>query len=145
MPTKLEKPIVRESSEMVDKRNIMVCFQTDQTIRLKLKGMKSGVLTIGVKDLYEYLFSKENNSEKTRKQNNVSCGEDTRVKGTDEPMINLDDFRSAYMVLDVPYDVKVRIEAIAMSLINPFRLKREERRLEIRKKEQKKSMEDADE
>lgn len=146
MATNLDKPVLRESTCMVDNRNIMVCFQTDQTIRLKLKGMKSGVLTIGIGELYDYLKSKEDgvttknteitavapkNAEPVKPSKVVNSGAvvyEQRVYDDDEPLINLHDFRSAYMVAPIPVEYKVKIEAIAVGLLAPYKKRKEERK-----------------
>ncbi len=55
MATKLDKPITRESTQTVNDRNILVRLEVDQTINFKLKGMKSGALSIPIQELYEQL------------------------------------------------------------------------------------------
>ena len=58
MATPLLSLIVRESTEQVDERNILVALTEDQRISFRLKGMKSGVLSIPIKELYEQLAGK---------------------------------------------------------------------------------------
>ena len=53
MATKLDKTLTRESTEEYDERNIMVTMEADQKISMKLKGMKSGTVSIGIFDLYK--------------------------------------------------------------------------------------------
>lgn len=55
MATPLDKLIVRESTEMVDGRNILVALTEDQRISFRLKGMKTGAVSIPIKELYEQL------------------------------------------------------------------------------------------
>ena len=55
MATPLDKLIVRESTEQVDDRNILVALTEDQRISFRLKGMKSGAVSIPIKELYEQL------------------------------------------------------------------------------------------
>ena len=47
MATKLDKDIIRESTVQIDGREIMVTVSANQEIKFKLKGMKSGELSIG--------------------------------------------------------------------------------------------------
>lgn len=55
MATQLSSLIVRESTETVDERNILVALTEDQRISFRLKGMKSGVVSIPIKELYQQL------------------------------------------------------------------------------------------
>lgn len=55
MATPLTKNLLRESLDKFDGREIMVTLREDQKIALKLKGMKSGEVTIGILDLYKDL------------------------------------------------------------------------------------------
>lgn len=55
MATPLNSLLVRESTETVDERNILVALTEDQRISFRLKGMKSGVVSIPIKQLYEQL------------------------------------------------------------------------------------------
>jgi len=67
MATKLESLIVRESSETVDDRNILVALTEDQRISFRLKGMKSGSVSILIKELYEQLVASPSGVGKTMK------------------------------------------------------------------------------
>ena len=55
MATPLLSLIVRESTEKVDDRNILVALTEDQRISFRLKGMKSGVVSIPIAELYAQL------------------------------------------------------------------------------------------
>jgi hypothetical protein len=147
MADKLDKPIVVESTDKVDKKNIMVCLQTDQTIRLKLKGSDE-VQTIGIKDLFDYIkngpkqpepkiqiveriVEKEVIKEVEKKPTNTATGLDVKgpAKNTEpydehaenQPYINLHEFRSAYMVMAMPLDVKVKLESVTCGLLTKFK------------------------
>ena len=117
MATKLEKDLIRESTIMVDERAIMVTITKDQTISLKLKGMKSGVLEIPIGDLYEQLNGGqiEDREPKTilKTSNNVS---------SDLPIINLHDFRSQYLIdPGFSMETKIKLEGITTRLINELK------------------------
>jgi hypothetical protein len=136
MSEKLDKPIVVESTCKVDNQSIMVCFQTDQTIRLKLKGSKD-VLIIGVEDLYNHLSNKGTTLPAPVKpvepKPQVKAPEqpietkinksilEIREYNEDEPLLNMNDFRSAYMVMPIPLDVKIKIEAKAVELLGLYK------------------------
>jgi hypothetical protein len=55
MATKLESKVVRESSVQANDREIIISLNEDQTVSLKLKGMKSGTVSISIKDLWNTL------------------------------------------------------------------------------------------
>lgn len=139
----LDKPVLFESTHTVDGKPIMICFQTDQTIRLKLKSDKVGVLSIDVKDLYDYLLHRNDkpkepakpqppakelkvptSKELIRKYNMVPEEFDA-----DEPLMNMNDFRSAFLVSgDIPYEMKLKLESIAVGILAPYRKRKEEKR-----------------
>lgn len=128
MAIKIEKPLVIESTAMVDNQNIMVCFQVDQTIRLKTKGSDK-VLTISIKDLFDYLA---NNGTALPKPAEVKpkpvadvqipkVNLEIREYKEDEPLLNLNDFRSAFMVMPIPLDIKIKIEAKTVELLGLYK------------------------
>ena len=55
MATVLTKPLTRESTVKHDDRLINVTLDTDQKVKMKLKGMKSGEVEIGILELYHQL------------------------------------------------------------------------------------------
>src|SRR5882724_4700876 len=57
MATNLDSLVIRESSETADERNILVALTPDQRISFRLKGMKSGHVSIPIKELYLQLIS----------------------------------------------------------------------------------------
>lgn len=65
MATPLDKLIVRESTEQVDDRNILVALTEDQRISFRLKGMKSGAVSIPIKELYGQLTNSPSSVGKT--------------------------------------------------------------------------------
>jgi hypothetical protein len=105
MATKLTKNLVRESSEVIDGKEIMVTMTEDQEIELKLKGKRGRGETIYIKDLYGQLFGVETESEepKSEKKGSLSITP-TKPKRGDNKMISLHDLRShnAISMLDLP-------------------------------------------
>jgi len=55
MATILDKDLIRESTVKFNDREIQVTLTADQNITFKLKGMKSGMLTISIDKLYKQL------------------------------------------------------------------------------------------
>jgi hypothetical protein len=104
MATKLDKDLIRESSEIIDGREIIVTLSEDQSIKFKLKGMKSGEVSINIKELYNQLSGYE---EIIKEEPSISI-----VHKEEEPksgiLIDLNDLRSmnAISTLDTPTLVK---------------------------------------
>lgn len=130
MATKLDKTICRESTDMVmDDRNILVCLTEDQKIEMKPKGMKTtGIVNIGIKELYEKLSGGNETSPtpptvaepKKEEIKEPVTVKRTRSEDPEERMLfSLYDFRSKYLVsADFPYEIKTKLEAITVTLIN---------------------------
>lgn len=120
MATILDKDITRESTVTVDGREVQVTLTADQTISFKLKGMKSGVLSIGIDELYNQLAGvTEEVKEKPKEKEKPK-----KVKSTEEPMISLYRLRSLSLVTKMDYKVKLELEKVICELINDesFRL-----------------------
>ena len=126
MATKLDKGVTRESTETVDGRNIYVTLDADQTIKLKLKGMKSGILTIKVKNLYAQLSGipleeEENTNEPIVKESAGPVETNTvvpRLTGGGKGYMSLSDFRSLYLIsADIPLNIKTKLEAITARIL----------------------------
>jgi hypothetical protein len=127
MATKLDKAVIRESTIMVDDRNIIVSINEDQTISMKLKGMKSGMVSINIEELYKTLAGDVSSKPKKEPADGaltITAESILPVSGS-EPIINLNHFRSQYLIsADIPLDIKVKLEAITVQLIEPFKKKR---------------------
>jgi len=118
MATKLDKAVIRESTEVVDDRNIIISITEGQKISMKLKGMKSGAVEIDIKKLYNQLTGNEE-EETPKEYKPVSIVTTPKEKTGSGPVINLNEFRAQYLVsADFPLDVKVKLEAITVNLLN---------------------------
>lgn len=107
MATILDKDLVRESTVTFDERQVLVTLTEDQKISFKLKGMKSGQLTISIEDLYKHL-----------KGGNIETKEESTPKkkaGVD--YISLQDLRSASMIAELDYPTKVKFDTIIKNLM----------------------------
>jgi len=57
MATKLESKVVRETTAIANDREIVITLTEDQKVSMRLKGMKSGDVEIGIKELWNQLNS----------------------------------------------------------------------------------------
>lgn len=102
MSTILNKDITRETTIDISGKKIMITLTDDQSINLKLKGVKNDGFTIGIKDLYSILANKDF----------------TPPQGSNEnPMISLYDLRASLMVKPLSYDVKLDLDRKVLQLI----------------------------
>lgn len=76
MATILDKDIIRVSSIEIDGREVLITLTADQTISLKLKGLKKGEVSISIQDLYNQLSGSKGSAEpsepKKTGKNNIS-------------------------------------------------------------------------
>jgi len=113
MATILEKKVIRESKSQHDNRNIVVSLTEDQEVSLKLKGLKSGELTISINDLYNYLSGNEGSEEKE-----VEVKKTIKTKTPkNAPLINLNDLRSLNAITKMDLSTKVLFESLIVELI----------------------------
>jgi hypothetical protein len=120
MSTKLEKDIIRESTVIVNDRNVVVTLSADQKIKFKLKGMKSGELEISIQDLYDKLGGKnvEPSVVLPMSSGPVVIDQNKKTTVTDKHLFSLNDFRSAYLVsTDFDLGTKVKLEALTVQLL----------------------------
>lgn len=122
----LDKDINRESKVLIDKREIQITLTKDQKIMLKLKGMKSGSVSISIEDLYNQLTNKElkpsplmnNDVKKGPLEFSSHIELDKKNKNKDDsPIIRLNDLRSLSAITVMPMETKVLFESIIVKLI----------------------------
>jgi hypothetical protein len=121
MATILDKDITRETTVKVDDREIQITLTDKQTIFMKLKGLKTGGLEVGIVDLFNQLKGGEVKSEPVKEveQSRYKGGVDlSSYKGDDRFLISLHDIRSYVLVKDIDFDVKIKFERILVDLIN---------------------------
>lgn len=124
MATVLDKDLTRETSVKFDNREVLITLTNKQTIYMKLKGMKSGGLEIGIDELYRQLNGDEGVSEGVSE--GISEGEEDKVnpmdlsayKGESKYLISLHDIRHAFNIIPFEYDIKVRVDEFFVNLIN---------------------------
>tara|TARA_R110000772_G_scaffold193804_1_gene304684 strand:- start:69 stop:434 length:366 start_codon:yes stop_codon:yes gene_type:complete len=121
MATPLNKDIVRESSVKIDDREINITLTSDQEIKMKLKGMKSGEVAIPIRDVYNQLTGRtDEDNDKPKKGSTSISREPKTTKGN--PTISLYDLRShnAISTLDIP--TLAKFDQIIKSLIDASKL-----------------------
>jgi len=109
MATLLDKDLVRETTIKVDNREIVVTIGADQSITMKLKGMKTGAVTISVEDLYKQLAG-----------DGPSIGTSIPVptkKKEDNVMMSLHDIRHRSNIKSWDYSTTVKFDNLLSELI----------------------------
>jgi len=91
MATILDKDLVRESTIKVGEREIQVTIGADQTISMKLKGLKTGIVTISIEDLYKQLTGGDVEEDKPKSITVPTGGVKKPTSG--DPMISMHDVR----------------------------------------------------
>ena len=97
MATILEKDLTRESKIRFDNREILITLTDTQTINLKLKGMKSGEVSIDIETLYKQLTSTGEGVE----DKGPLVVKRTKEKNDDDIMVSLSDIRGAFNIKKV--------------------------------------------
>lgn len=111
MATKLEKDISRESTVKVDDREIMLTLTKDQKISMKLKGKRTGAVSIGIDELYGQLTGKP-----------ITITKSNTKPTKNNPMILLNDLRSQNAITSMDYEFKAKFDTIIKSLIDKLML-----------------------
>lgn len=111
MATILDKDIIRESSIKFDEREVQVTLTADQRIEFKLKGMKGGMLGIGIEELYKQL-----RGDVVEKRESISIKQ--KDKTYDEQMISLSRLRNMSLVTHMDRVVKLELEKVICELLN---------------------------
>jgi len=114
MATILDKDVTRETTVLIDNREIIITLTSDQKINIKLKGLKNGGFNIAIEELYEKLSDTvqpkkptgsiiiENKEEKTKNKN---------------VMIDLNKLRSISNTRGFDYDTVVKFDTIISDLL----------------------------
>lgn len=119
MATILDKSVIRESSICIGEREILITLGDNQTISMKLKGMKSGEVSISIVDLYNQLT------------NNISLPElgiemDNKVEKLDKtqkdnPTISLYDLRTKFATKPMSFELHAMFDGVIASCIRDKR------------------------
>ena len=113
MATKLSKGITRESTILVDGKEVMVTLRADQHIELKLKGKRGEGSTISIFDLYNQLNKKSSGGPiVTKPINNKGRG--------GSKMISLNDLRSHNAISTMSLDMVSKFDQIIKSVMDDY-------------------------
>lgn len=111
MATKLESRLVRETTEKVGDREILIALTPEQQIKMRLKGMKSGAVSIDIISLYEQLTGTE------RKQPKPVSIKHAPKKVDDDPMVSLYRLRSMNLTTPGKLELVTRIDELIVDLL----------------------------
>jgi hypothetical protein len=122
MATELNKKIQRESTEEFDGRKINVFLNPDQTVSLKLKGMKTGEVKINIIDLYKQLNGvEESDSNKGNKTSlSIVTAKPDKVSKS-EPMIPLNTLRSLNAISTLDSTTMMKFDGIIKEVIDKIK------------------------
>lgn len=120
MATKLDKDVVRESTVVVDGREIVVTLSAEQKITMKLKGMKSGEVSIDILELFGQLSGGLPEKEKKSDKSIVISNENQTKIPKNNPMISLYDLRTYNAISGLDYPSLVKFEGIIKNLIDNY-------------------------
>ena len=116
MATILNKDLVRESTLQIGDNAILVTIKADQSIDLKLKGVRGGdVLNIPLIELWEYLGGEVKSNDS--KKGDVVAIKKTAPKKGDNKMISLYDLRSENMISTLDMSTKAKFDGIIKDMI----------------------------
>jgi hypothetical protein len=117
MATKLDKDLVRESTDMIDGKSILATLTADQCIELKLKGVRGAGLKISLLELHKYLTNPSVPVIKEEASEGAIVVPAKKDKKFSSKMINLDDLRSENLIgiLDLP--TKMKFEKLIVDLL----------------------------
>lgn len=114
MATILNKDLVRESTVHIGENAIVATLKADQSIDLKLKGVRGGdVLNISLLDLWLYLGGEETKPEK----GGVVAITKPKPKKGDNKMISLYDLRSSNAISTLDYADMAKFDGILSDMI----------------------------
>lgn len=116
MATKLDKDIIRESTILRENREIVVTLTSKQTISLKLKGMKSGEVSIDIGELFDNLNGVDN---EIKKPKSVVIKHDKDSK-KQVPLISLTDLRTYNAISGLDYPTLCKFENIIKNLMDNY-------------------------
>lgn len=119
MATILDKDLTRESTVKYDDREIQVTLTAGQDISFKLKGMKSGVLTISIEDLYKQLAGVDAESVvQVAKLKPVTISNKSKSGEYDGgPMVPLNRLRTVMLTKKMELSSKLELESLLCEVL----------------------------
>lgn len=123
MATKLTKDLTRESTEVIDGKEIIVTLTEDQEIELKIKGQRGKGKTIYIKELYADLNGIDLNETKDKNKEGsltIKAADRTKKRG-DDMMISLYDLRSQNAISTLDLDTLAKFDQIIKNVIDSYK------------------------
>ncbi len=111
MATPLDKDLVRETTIKIDGREILLSINADQSISMKLKGMKSGTVSIGIEELYNQLGGQQTATV-------VSTANLPSSRHSDSVKLSVHDIRHKCNVRGFDYPTMVKIDTVMDEIID---------------------------
>ncbi len=121
MATKLDKDITRESAVKSDDREIIVTLTKDQKISMKLKGKRTGAVSIGIDELYGQLTGKPITTDTSNNNTGTIITKSNTKPTKNNPMILLNDLRSQSAITSMDYETTAKFDAIIKSLMDKLK------------------------
>ena len=125
MATKLDKDLVRETTIIVDGREIILTITAEQTLSMKLKGMKSGFVNIGIGELYSQLkgvpiegLPVESNVDVVIEEEEPVYEHKKHKSVDDSTLISLHDLRHRCNVKGFDYDMTAKFDTVLNELLD---------------------------
>lgn len=116
MATLLNKDLIRESTDKFEDREIMVTLTKDQTIQMKLKGMKSGHVSINILELYKQLKGVD----VVKEDEPISIKTESKAPsaGSEKAILKslFNDIRSHNAISDTNPELICQLEAVLLSV-----------------------------
>lgn len=150
MATILDKDLIRETTIKYNDREIVVTLGADQKFHFKLKGMKSGTVSIGIDTVYKQIVGADTPNSGLladalsvgdavieddyllKKQASINELEMSKAS-KDNPMISLYDLRTKSAVTVMPVETHVLFENIILDCIKTAQKPFIDRELELKK------------
>ena len=122
MATKLEKNLTREASVKADDREILITITADQKVSMKLKGLRTGEVSISIEDLWHQLngTNLEEKESTSKKSGGVSITHKAPKVSKNNPMISLHDIRTYNAISGLDCPTLVKFEGILKNLIDNY-------------------------
>lgn len=115
MATILNKDLVRETTLMVGSNPLLVTIKSNQTVELKLKGVRGGdVLNIGLLELWEYLGGEDKSADDS---GGLVSIKPSKPKKGDNKMVSLYDLRSHNAISNLTHGEVAKFDGIISDMI----------------------------
>ena len=114
MATKLDKDIIRESTVVIDGREVIITLTEGQSISMKLKGMKSGFVEMSIEALYKQLKGEPSESVGLSIPESIKT---PRVKDGGS-MMSLHDIRHRCNIKGFDFETTAKIDGVMKELLD---------------------------